>query len=54
MKQPTPEQMSIATPCRASWQIISTNGAAFTVRCRICKVYLVNGGTPMCLLPKQS
>lgn len=36
-------------PCKANWQLY-TNGSIGKLRCRKCKVYVVDGGTPKCLL----
>lgn len=39
------------TKCDASWQLY-TNGSIGKLKCRVCGVYVVNGGTPKCLKNK--
>ena len=39
-------------PCRASWQLY-TNGGTGKLKCRVCGVYVVDGGTPICQNTKK-
>lgn len=34
-------------PCSANWQLY-TNGSIGKLKCRVCGVYVTDGGTPIC------
>ena len=34
--------------CGASWQTITISGVMYQTKCRICGVYVTEGGTPKC------
>ena len=46
--QMTTKNTAIENDCGASWQLF-TNGSIGKLKCRLCGVYVVNGGTPKCL-----
>lgn len=47
-KNPTSDKTQQQVMCGASWQLY-TDGAVGKLKCRICGVYVTNGGTPKCL-----
>lgn len=51
--KPNDKYLQKETICEASWQLY-TNGSIGKLRCRKCKVYVMDGGTPKCLLNNQN
>jgi len=51
LKTPNPLLITQNEKCGASWQLL-TNGAIGKLKCRVCGVYVTDGGTPKCLKNK--
>ncbi len=47
--EPNKDNMQFQVKCNANWQLY-TNGSIGKLKCRKCGVYVINGGTPKCLL----